>query len=103
MSVCDIAEMTIEANPETLDDEKLCTYAKLGINRISIGLQTHENAVLKDIGRGHTWESFLCAFESSSRYFENINVDTIFGLPGQTLKSVEETLKRLIALSPKLV
>jgi oxygen-independent coproporphyrinogen-3 oxidase len=73
----------------------------MGINRLSMGLQTHENAILHNIGRGHTWETFLDAFKTGARYFDNINADIIFGLPGQTLQSFDETLKRLIDLSPQ--
>lgn len=95
------AEITMEANPETLNEDKLSAYSNLGINRLSIGLQSHENAVLRDIGRGHSWETFSHAFSMASHFFDNINVDTIFGLPGQTVKSFGDTLERLINLSPK--
>ncbi len=99
----DAPEVTVEANPETLDTEKLAAYAACGVNRISIGLQTHENAILKRIGRGHTWEMFLKAFKKADECFGNINIDTIFGLPGQTLEGYVETMKRVISLSPKHV
>lgn len=95
------AEITMEANPETLNDDKLSAYSKLGVNRLSMGLQTHEDAVLSDIGRGHSWETFLHAFEMSSKVFDNINVDIMFGLPGQTISCFEETLNRLINMSVK--
>lgn len=94
------AEITMEANPETLNEEKLSACYELGINRLSMGLQTHEDAVLQDIGRGHTWDLFLNRFKLASRFIDNINVDIIFGLPGQTLESFDETLKRLIDISP---
>lgn len=94
------AEITAEANPETLDEGKLSGYANIGINRLSIGLQTHENKVLQDIGRAHTWETFESAYRLAARYFYNINVDVIFGLPGQTVNSFEGTLNRLIDISP---
>ena len=100
ISAWENAEITMEANPETLNEEKLSAYSELGINRLSIGLQTHENAILNDIGRGHSWETFLHAYDLASHHFSNINVDIMFGLPGQTVKSFAETLKRLIELSP---
>ena len=100
ISAWENAEITMEANPETLNEEKLSAYSELGINRLSIGLQTHENAILHDIGRGHSWETFLHAFDLASHYFNNINVDIMFGLPGQTVKSFAETLRQLIELSP---
>lgn len=93
-------EITMEANPETLNEEKLAAYAALGVNRLSIGLQTHEDDVLRSIGRGHTWHTFEMAYQTASHYFHNINADIIFGLPGQTTKGFNETLSRLMALSP---
>ena len=96
----DCTEITIEANPETLDEGKLAAYAALGINRLSIGLQTHNDTILRAIGRNHTWNSFETAYQSASRYFNNINADVIFGLPGQTLSDFGETLDRLICLAP---
>ncbi len=94
------AEFTVEANPETLDAEKLSAYAACGVNRISMGLQTHDNEILSCIGRRHTWDTFLRAYEAASRLIPNINVDTIFALPGQTLESYLETLRRVTALNP---
>lgn len=96
-------EATIEANPETLDEEKLSTYSKLGINRLSIGLQSHDNEILKRIGRMHTYETFLDIYATAKIYFVNINIDIIFGLPGQTEDSFKTTLKELIKLSPSHV
>lgn len=93
-------EVTIEANPETLDEEKAAAYASVGINRISMGLQTHDNDILKNIGRRHTYETFIKAYEIADKYIGNINVDTMFGLPDQTLQSFQTTIQRLIDLSP---
>ena len=96
-------EFTVEANPETVDGEKLAAFAQCGVNRLSMGLQTHDNAVLQRIGRRHTWEDFLRAYEMASKLIPNINVDTIFALPGQTLDGYLETLSRVISLNPKHV
>ena len=95
------AEVTIEANPETLDNDKLGGYAQTGINRLSIGLQTHDDAILERIGRRHSWKTFAHAYDTAARYFSNINVDTIFGLPGQTTEGFIETMRRVAALLPK--
>jgi oxygen-independent coproporphyrinogen-3 oxidase len=84
-------EVTIEANPETLNEEKLACYAEGGINRLSMGLQTHEDSILAAIGRRHTYQQFVFALENAKRYFNNINVDTIFALPGQTVKTFDAT------------
>jgi oxygen-independent coproporphyrinogen-3 oxidase len=104
-SVCDfdLKEATIEANPETLDEEKLAAYAACGINRLSVGLQTHDNNILKAIGRRHTFEQFLNVYETARHYFSYINIDTIFGLPGQTTENFEETIKHIIELTPSHV
>ncbi len=95
------AEVTAEANPETLSFEKIKGYASCGINRLSIGLQTHEDAVLCDIGRNHSWQTFVDAYEYAAQIFSNINIDVIFGLPGQSIRSFQETLCRIIDIAPK--
>jgi oxygen-independent coproporphyrinogen-3 oxidase len=91
-------EVTVEANPETLDEEKIACYARCGVNRLSLGLQTHDDAILSAIGRRHTYEDFITSLDITHRYFDNINADTIFALPGQTVENYMETLRRLIAL-----
>jgi len=99
--VCNIEakEITIEANPETLNAQKIEGFAACGINRLSMGLQTHDNDILKRIGRRHTYEMFLEAINIAKSYFSNISVDTIFALPGQSIKSFIETIQNLIDLS----
>ena len=98
-----VTEFTVEANPETVDAEKLEAYTESGVNRLSMGLQTHDDAILVRIGRRHTWNAFLRAYQAASKYIDNINVDTIFGLPGQTADSYLDTLRRVVALGAKHV
>lgn len=94
-------EITIEMNPCTVTEEKLIDYKNAGINRISMGLQTTNDSILKEIGRVHTFEDFRKAHELVKKVgFENINVDLMFGLPKQTLKDVEESLKYLLSINP---
>lgn len=93
-------EFTIETNPESLTDEKLSAYKDIGVNRVSIGLQSHDNDTLRGIGRAHSFELFLAAYENAAKHFANINIDTIFGLPNQSLQSFCTTLAHLISLSP---
>ncbi len=93
-----VEEVTIEANPETLDEEKAASYANGGVNRLSLGLQTHDDGILAAIGRRHSFEDFISALDIAYRYFNNINADTIFALPGQSTENYEETLRRLVAL-----
>lgn len=95
-------EVTIEVNPGTITKQKLMDYINCGINRISMGLQeTHDN-LLKEIGRIHTYEQFLEGYHLAKEVgFDNMNVDLMIGLPGQTVVMVEESLQRLIALEPQ--
>ncbi|MEL7608422.1 MAG: radical SAM family heme chaperone HemW [Bacillota bacterium] len=98
------AEITIECNPGTLDAEKLQRYRKGGINRLSIGLQSTHEELLTAIGRIHTFEDFLRTHQQArSAGFENINIDLMFGLPGQTWEQYQNTLKTVISLGPEHV
>jgi oxygen-independent coproporphyrinogen-3 oxidase len=99
----ELKEATIEANPESIDEEKLAVYADCGLDRISIGLQTHDDEILKRIGRGHTFDAFSKAYESARRRFKNINIDTIFGLPGQTKEIFRDTVNLITGLAPSHV
>lgn len=95
-------EITIEANPGTLTKEKLDTYQKVGINRLSLGLQSANNEELKLLGRIHTFEEFLENYELSRTCgFQNINIDLMSALPGQTLESWENTLQSILNLEPE--
>ncbi|MBR4981606.1 MAG: radical SAM family heme chaperone HemW [Lachnospiraceae bacterium] len=96
------AEISMEMNPGTVNKEKLETYKKLGINRLSIGLQSADNEELKILGRIHTWENFLQTWEMvREEGFFNVNIDLMSALPGQTLESYGETLRKVLALKPE--
>lgn len=96
------AEMTIEANPGTLSFEKLSIYKTAGINRISVGLQSADNEELKELGRIHTYETFLESYDMIRKAgFGNVNIDLMSALPGQTVESYEKTLKRVLNLKPE--
>lgn len=93
------AEITIEMNPGTVDEEKLAAYKRAGINRLSIGLQSGENEELKKIGRIHTWEQFLHTWQLVRKMgFQNVNVDIMSALPGQSVAGYERTLQRVLSL-----
>ena len=96
------AEITIEANPRTLSREKLEIYRALGINRLSIGLQSiHENEQ-KSLGRIHNCADFLDNFNLAREVgFDNISVDLMYGIPEQTPDSFSETLDTVMALRPE--
>ena len=92
-------EATIEVNPGTVTLEKLQKYREIGINRLSIGLQTSNDDLLKLIGRIHNLEQFLQTVNLAKLAgFSNINVDMMIGLPNQTIYDVEDTLNKLIKL-----
>lgn len=95
------AEITIEANPGTLNEEKLKEYRKSGINRISIGLQAWQNSMLKKLGRIHTREIFGESYELAQKYFDNINIDLMFSLPDQSYDMWFETLENVTRLKPQ--
>lgn len=95
-----IQEITIEVNPGTIDEEKLRIYKESGINRISLGVQTLDDRLLKAIGRSHTSKDFYKSIEKMRKIgFNNINADLIFGLPTQTLEDCEKALKEMIKLN----
>lgn len=102
--ISDHAEITMEANPGTVTEQSLKAYRQAGVNRLSFGLQSADNAELKRIGRIHTWEMFLDSFHmAGDAGFSNINVDVISGLPGQTVESCRHTLEKVTALNPEHV
>ena len=96
------AEITIEVNPGTVTKEKLEDYIKSGINRISIGLQTTNDELLKQIGRIHNFTQFLETYKLAKKVgFKNINVDLMLGLPNQRIRDLKESLEQIIKLKPK--
>jgi len=101
-SLQDHAEITLEANPGTLKGETLLGYRQAGVNRISIGVQSLNNNNLKTLGRIHTVEqvgSTVAAARNSG--FENINLDLMFGLPGQSSADLEKEVHDLLKFSPE--
>ena len=95
-------EVTIECNPGTITESKLLEYKKSGINRISFGLQSANDEELKSIGRIHNYAGFLESYNLARKCgFDNINLDLMSALPGQTLKSYEETLNKVVRLEPE--
>lgn len=96
-----LEEVTIEINPGTIDTSKIEDYKKAKINRVSMGLQTTSNKLLKLIGRSHSYETFLESFRIiKDSGFENINIDLISGLPNQSYEDIKTDLDRLIQLKP---
>lgn len=99
--LADDAEITIEVNPGTVERKKLEAYRSVGVNRLSIGLQSARNEELKRIGRIHSWQQFLDSYRAAVEAgFENVNVDIMSTLPGQSLENYRETLRSVLALEP---
>ena len=95
-------EVTIEVNPGTVNKEKLQVYKKIGINRLSIGLQETHNELLKSIGRIHTYEEFIKTYNLARKIgFNNINVDLMIALPNQTIRDRKENLEKITKLNPE--
>ena len=96
------AEITVEVNPGTVDKLKLMAYHNIGINRLSIGLQSTDDQELKMLGRIHTYQDFLDTyFLAREAGFRNINVVLMAGIPFQTLGGWEDTIKRVAELAPE--
>ena len=95
-------EVTIEVNPGTVTEEKLRTYKNSGVNRLSIGLQSTEDKILKQIGRIHCYDDFLNTYKMAREVgFKNINVDLMIGLPNQKILDVKNSLEKIIKLEPE--
>lgn len=96
------AEISMECNPATAAFDTLKAYKESGINRLSIGLQSANDEELKALGRIHDYSQFLQTYEDARKAgFTNINIDLMSALPGQTIASYEETLKKVVALNPE--
>ncbi len=90
-------EITIEVNPGTVTREKLQDYIKCGINRLSIGLQSTKESLLKQLGRIHSLEEFEQTYQMAREVgFKNINIDLMIGLPNQTLEDVIDSINKVL-------
>ena len=99
---CEDAEVTIEANPGTVDLEKLTIYRNVGINRLSLGLQSTDAEELKLLGRIHSYEEFLKSYEwAREAGFSNINIDLMFAIPSQTGEAWRQHLYQVAELNPE--
>lgn len=95
------AEITVEANPKTVDFEKLSSILNAGANRLSLGLQSVNDGELKMLGRAHTFPDFEETYFSARRAgFKNISIDLMFALPNQTTEIWKHTLKKAVSYNP---
>lgn len=95
-------EVTLEANPGTVDETYLCGLRSLGVNRLSLGVQSFDDTELQRLDRIHDAAQAVAAYEAARRAgFDNVNLDLIFGLEGQDLSGWRRNLARAVALSPE--
>lgn len=100
--ISDDAEITMECNPGTVNESRLSEYRAAGVNRLSFGLQSADNNELKMLGRIHTFEQFAESFRlARNAGFNNINVDLMSAIPGQTEAKLENTFDKVMALQPE--
>jgi len=96
------AEITVEANPDDLNQSNCTAWLRLGINRLSIGVQSLDDGMLKLLGRRHDSRQAINAVEAAQvAGFTNVNLDLMYGLPGQSMDQWQDTLQRVASLSPK--
>ncbi len=91
-------EITMEVNPDDVSLERALKWREMGINRISIGVQTFDDNLLSSLGRKHSGETAYNALKTIGSVFENVSADLIFALPGQTIQSLKSDLDRLFTL-----
>ena len=98
------AEITFEANPDSISDKLLHRLRAEGFNRVSLGIQCDDDEILRKIGRPHTYAQAVNAYHRIRKAgFKNVSVDLIYGLPGQTLIAWQETLTHVLQLNPEHV
>lgn len=96
------AEITIEANPGTVDEAKLTLLREAGFNRLSLGIQSFDDEFLRSIGRVHDCAQAIEAYDAARRAgFANVGIDLIYALPSQTVRHWSRTLDTAISLSPE--
>lgn len=101
-NVAHTAEITFEANPDSVSDRLLRRLRSEGFNRVSLGVQCDNDDILKKIGRPHNYQQAVNAVKRIRKFgFKNLSLDLMYGLPGQSLESWEKTLKNVISLAPE--
>ena len=96
------AEITFEANPDSISDRLLHRLRAEGFNRVSLGIQSDDDEMLKKLGRPHTYAQAVAAYQKIRKAgFKNVSVDLMYGLPGQDLNDWTETLDNVLRLLPE--
>lgn len=100
--VSNTAEITFEANPDSVSDRLLRRLRSEGFNRVSLGIQCDNDEILKKLGRPHTYQQAVAAVQRIRKFgFRNLSLDLMYGLPGQSLQDWERTLKNVLKLQPE--
>ena len=97
----EVVEFTLEVNPDDVDEGMLKIWKNAGVNRLSIGIQTFDNKALASIGRRHDRQTALRAYQLARKEFDNISIDLMFGLPGQTLDGWINDIETALQLRPE--
>ena len=92
------AEISVECNPDSASEALFALWKELGVNRVSLGVQSLNDKVLATVGRLHDGKSALVAVNNACKVFDNVNVDYMVGLPYQTVGGVQDDLRRLLSL-----
>ncbi|MEQ1836758.1 MAG: radical SAM family heme chaperone HemW [Candidatus Nitrotoga sp.] len=95
------AEITMEANPGTVEAEKFAQFRAAGVNRLSLGIQSFNDAHLKSLGRIHGADEALRAIDIAQQHFENVNLDIMYGLPQQTLDEAAQDINTALEFAPQ--
>ena len=93
-------EITLEANPGTFEKDRFKAFRSAGVTRLSVGVQSFNDAHLKALGRVHDSAQAIAAVEEAAASFETFNLDIMYALPGQTLAGLEKDMRQALALSP---
>ena len=93
------AEITMEANPGSVETEKFATFAKAGINRVSLGIQSFQDEQLKALGRIHNGKEARAAIAIALEHFKSVNIDLMYGLPKQTLEQARDDIETALSFN----
>ena len=100
-SIAELPEVTLEANPDDLNEEKIVALKEAGINRISLGVQSFDNTILKFLNRAHTGEDALASIELLRKHgINNLSIDLIHSIPGQDDLMLSKNLEKILAIAP---
>ena len=100
-SIAELPEVTLEANPDDLNEEKIVALKEVGINRISLGVQSFDNTILKFLNRAHTGEDALASIELLRKHgINNLSIDLIHSIPGQDDFMLRKNLEKILAIAP---